>query len=134
MLNYAGRIPVFSGIITSPVWGADLFDLIDLSLYLEEKPGRHGDLATPRALRPEMRKGMYRDVVYAWEIISSCCTISCRLQKTSAILPRVCPATIPLEDNKTRSAVLSTFAVMGEATKRLPDPVPYTISRYPVAE
>ena len=28
--------------------GADLFDLIELSLYLEKKIGRHVDLATPR--------------------------------------------------------------------------------------
>jgi predicted nucleotidyltransferase len=45
--------------------GADLFDLIELSEYLEEKIGRHVDLATPRALRPEIREGIYRDVVYA---------------------------------------------------------------------
>lgn len=45
--------------------GADLFDLIGLSDYLEEKIGRHVDLATPRALRPEIRDGIYRDVVYA---------------------------------------------------------------------
>lgn len=45
--------------------GADLFDLIELSEYLEEKFGRHVDLATPRALRPEIRDGIYRDVVYA---------------------------------------------------------------------
>jgi uncharacterized protein len=45
--------------------GADLFDLIELSEYLEEKIGRHVDLATPRALRPEMRDGIYRDIVYA---------------------------------------------------------------------
>lgn len=45
--------------------GADLFDLIELSQYLEEKIGRHVDLATPRALRPEIRDGIYRDVVYA---------------------------------------------------------------------
>ncbi|OPX65342.1 MULTISPECIES: nucleotidyltransferase family protein [unclassified Methanoregula] len=45
--------------------GADLFDLIELSEYLEEKIGRHVDLATPRALRPEIREGVYRDVVYA---------------------------------------------------------------------
>jgi len=45
--------------------GADLFDLIELSDYLEEKIGRHVDLATPRALRPEIRDGIYRDVVYA---------------------------------------------------------------------
>jgi hypothetical protein len=45
--------------------GADLFDLIELSEYLEEKIGRHVDLATPRALRPEIRDGVYRDVVYA---------------------------------------------------------------------
>ena len=32
---------------------------------LEEKIGRHVDLATPRALRPEIRDGVYRDVVYA---------------------------------------------------------------------
>ena len=45
--------------------GADLFDLIELSQYLEEKIGRRVDLATPRALRPEIRDGIYRDVVYA---------------------------------------------------------------------
>jgi hypothetical protein len=45
--------------------GADLFDLVELSEYLEEKIGRHVDLATPRALRPEIREGIYRDVVYA---------------------------------------------------------------------
>ena len=45
--------------------GADLFDLIELSQYLEEKIGRHVDLATPKALRPELRNGIYRDVVYA---------------------------------------------------------------------
>ena len=45
--------------------GADLFDLIELSQYLEEKIGRHVDLATPRALRPKIRDGVYRDVVYA---------------------------------------------------------------------
>jgi predicted nucleotidyltransferase len=45
--------------------GADLFDLIELSEYLEEKIGRRVDLATPRALRPEIRDGIYRDVVYA---------------------------------------------------------------------
>ena len=44
--------------------GADLFDLIELSQYLEEKIGRHVDLATPRALRPEIREGVFRDVVY----------------------------------------------------------------------
>ncbi|MFA4860957.1 nucleotidyltransferase family protein [Methanoregula sp.] len=44
---------------------ADLFDLIELSQYLEEKIGRHVDLATPGALRPELRDGIYRDVVYA---------------------------------------------------------------------
>ena len=45
--------------------GADLFDLIELSQYLEEKIGRHVDLATPRALRPEIRESVFRDVVYA---------------------------------------------------------------------
>jgi len=45
--------------------GADLFDLIELSQYLEEKIGRHVDLATPRALRQEIREGVFRDVVYA---------------------------------------------------------------------
>jgi uncharacterized protein len=45
--------------------GADFFDLIDLSEFLEEKIGRHVDLATPGALRPEIRDGIYRDVVYA---------------------------------------------------------------------
>lgn len=45
--------------------GADLFDLIALSQYLEEKIGRHVDLATPHALRPEIRDCVYRDVVYA---------------------------------------------------------------------
>lgn len=45
--------------------GADLFDLVELSDFLEEKIGRHVDLATPRALRPEIRDGVYRDVVYA---------------------------------------------------------------------
>jgi predicted nucleotidyltransferase len=45
--------------------GADVFDLIELSQYLEEKIGRHVDLATPRALRPDTRDGIYRDVVYA---------------------------------------------------------------------
>jgi len=45
--------------------GADLFDLIELSEFLEGKIGRHVDLATPRALRPEIREGIYRDVVYA---------------------------------------------------------------------
>jgi len=44
--------------------GADLFDLIELSQYLEEKIGRRVDLATPRALRPEIREGVFRDVVY----------------------------------------------------------------------
>jgi predicted nucleotidyltransferase len=44
--------------------GADLFDLIELSQYLEEKIGRHVDLATPRALRPEIRESVFRDVVY----------------------------------------------------------------------
>jgi uncharacterized protein len=45
--------------------GADLFDFIELSEYLEEKIGRHVDLATPRALRPEIRESVFRDVVYA---------------------------------------------------------------------
>jgi hypothetical protein len=45
--------------------GADLFDLIELSQYLEEKIGRHVDLATSRTLRPEIRDGIFRDVVYA---------------------------------------------------------------------
>lgn len=45
--------------------GADLFDLIEFSQYLEEKIGRHVDLATPRALRPEIRESVFRDVVYA---------------------------------------------------------------------
>lgn len=45
--------------------GADLFDLIELSQYLEEKIGSPVDLATPHALRPEIRDGVYRDVVYA---------------------------------------------------------------------
>lgn len=45
--------------------GADLFDLIELSQYLEEKIGRRVDLATPRALRPGIREEIYRDVVYA---------------------------------------------------------------------
>lgn len=44
--------------------GADLFDLIELSSYLEEKIGRHVDLATPRALRPEVRESVFHDVVY----------------------------------------------------------------------
>ncbi len=44
--------------------GADLFDLVDLSLYLEEKIGKKVDLATPRALRREMRERVLRDVVY----------------------------------------------------------------------
>lgn len=44
--------------------GADLFDLIELSQYLEEKIGRHVDLATPRALRPEIRESVFRDIVY----------------------------------------------------------------------
>jgi hypothetical protein len=44
--------------------GADLFDLVDLSLYLEEKIGKKVDLATPGALRQEMREHVLRDVVY----------------------------------------------------------------------
>jgi hypothetical protein len=44
--------------------GADLFDLVDLSEFLEEKIGRHVDLATPRALRPDTRNAIFRDVVY----------------------------------------------------------------------
>ena len=45
--------------------GADLFDLVDLSEYLEKKIGSCVSLATPRTLRPELRDGIYRDVVYA---------------------------------------------------------------------
>ena len=45
--------------------GADLFDLIELSQYLEEKIERRVNLATSRALRPEIRDGIFRDVVYA---------------------------------------------------------------------
>ena len=45
--------------------GADLFDLIELSPYLEKKIGRRVNLATSRALRPEIRDGIFRDVVYA---------------------------------------------------------------------
>jgi len=33
--------------------------------YLEENIGTLGDLATPRALRPEIRDGIYRDVVFS---------------------------------------------------------------------
>jgi hypothetical protein len=36
-----------------------------LSEFLEGKIGRHVDPAPPRALRPEIREGIYRDVVYA---------------------------------------------------------------------
>ena len=43
---------------------ADFFDLIDLSLFLEERIGKKMDLATPRALRPEVRERVLRDVVY----------------------------------------------------------------------
>ena len=43
--------------------GADLFDLIGLSLYLEEELQRKVDIVPKRALREELRESVLREVV-----------------------------------------------------------------------
>ena len=43
--------------------GADLFDLIGLSLYLEEELQRKVDVVPKRALREELRESVLREVV-----------------------------------------------------------------------
>jgi hypothetical protein len=43
--------------------GADLLDLVALGDFLEEKLGRKVDLVTKRALRPEIRDQVIREVV-----------------------------------------------------------------------
>jgi len=42
--------------------GADLLDLVGLGDFLEEKLGRKVDLVTKRALRPEIRDRVIREV------------------------------------------------------------------------
>jgi uncharacterized protein len=43
--------------------GADLFDLMGLALYLEERLQRKVDVVSKRALRPELRGAILREVV-----------------------------------------------------------------------
>lgn len=45
--------------------GADLLDLVALGVFLEEKLGRKVDLVTKRALRPEIRDQVIREVAMA---------------------------------------------------------------------
>jgi predicted nucleotidyltransferase len=42
--------------------GADLFDLVGLSLFLEEKLQRKVDIVPKRALRPELREAVLKEV------------------------------------------------------------------------
>jgi len=43
--------------------GADLFDLIGLAQFLEEKLQRKVDVVPKRALRPELRDAVFREAV-----------------------------------------------------------------------
>lgn len=43
--------------------GADLFDLVGLALYLEERLGRRVDVVPRHALRPELRDAVLRELV-----------------------------------------------------------------------
>jgi len=43
--------------------GADLFDLIGLTLYLEEILQRHVDVVPKRALRAELQESVLREVI-----------------------------------------------------------------------
>ncbi|QSZ68388.1 nucleotidyltransferase [Methanofollis aquaemaris] len=45
--------------------GADLFDFVGLSQYLEEKLGRSVDVVPETALRPEIRNQVTRDLLFA---------------------------------------------------------------------
>jgi predicted nucleotidyltransferase len=45
--------------------GADLLDLSGLALFLEERLQRKVDLVPRRALRPELRDAVFREVVLA---------------------------------------------------------------------
>lgn len=46
--------------------GSSLFDVVGLQLYLEDVFGRKVDVATPGALRPQMRDGILADAVRAF--------------------------------------------------------------------
>ncbi|QYZ79026.1 nucleotidyltransferase [Methanofollis formosanus] len=45
--------------------GADLFDFVGLSQFLEEKLGRSVDVVPETALRPEIRSQVTRDLLFA---------------------------------------------------------------------
>ena len=45
--------------------GADLFDFVGLSQYLEEKLGRGVDVVPATSLRPEIHTQVSRDLLYA---------------------------------------------------------------------
>ena len=45
--------------------GADLFDFVGLSQYLEERLGRSVDVVPSTALRPEIQSHVTRDLLYA---------------------------------------------------------------------
>jgi len=45
--------------------GADLFDFVGLSQYLEEKLGRNVDVVPETALRPEIRSQVTRNLLFA---------------------------------------------------------------------
>lgn len=45
--------------------GADLFDFVGLSQYLEEKLGSSVDVVPKAALRPEIRRSITRDLLVA---------------------------------------------------------------------
>jgi uncharacterized protein len=45
--------------------GADLFDFVGLSQYLEEKLGRGVDVVPETSLRPEIRRQVMRDLLVA---------------------------------------------------------------------
>lgn len=43
---------------------ADFFDLVGLSLFLEEKLGRKVDVVPEKSLRAELRESVLREVIY----------------------------------------------------------------------
>ncbi len=44
--------------------GATLFDFVDLADYLEDKLGLKVDVVSERAVRPEIKEEIYREVVH----------------------------------------------------------------------
>ena len=49
---------------------ADLFDLIKLSQFLEEKLNKKIDLVSKQSLRKELKQKVFKEVVAVWEIIN----------------------------------------------------------------